>query len=476
MSNNLQHNSVQNNGLIQLNQFEDEIKNALAFHSLPVSNVFVDVNERSKVFNNLSYVLNQISNEEKVQSLYLSKFIASTAVGLFDASLNYLWDETILQIRKRVSQYDIEYFYDNAVSGERRKRVKDENDLDKIDDYDLIKGAKEIGLISDLGFKHLEYINSMRNWASAAHPNSSEITGLQLISWLETCIKEVITLPISNVSIRIKHLLQNVKTDTISKDNAQEIAIFTTTLTQEQINNLASGFFGIYVRLDTDSQTHQNINRLLPEIWGRVDEDIKQSFGLKYAHFAANSNQHEKKLARQFLQKVNGESYIPDELRAVEVDNTIDSLLSAHRGFNNFYNEPPFARQLLRILGDPMKIPKIVEKKLIYSIVETFLTNGNGIAVNANEIYIDILSKLDAHQASIAALSFTEKSISSRLQFRISERKFKEMLEIVKPSITSPPVNDLINYIENNYKGQFQYLLHDKTVKTSLESLKTLLK
>ncbi len=475
MSNNLQQGNTQN-GLIQLNQFEDELKNVLSFHSLPVEKVFVDLQERGKVFMNLNSVLNQISNDEKLQSLYLSKFIASTAAGLFDASLNYLWDETILQIRKRVSQYDIEYFYDNAVSGERRKRLKDENDLDKIDDYDLIKGAKEIGLISDLGFKHLEYINSMRNWASAAHPNSSEITGLQLISWLETCIKEVITLPISNVSIRIKHLLQNVKTTAISRDAAQEIAIFTTTLTQDQINNLASGFFGIYVKPDTDSQTHQNINRLLPEIWVRIDEDIKQSFGLKYAHFAANNNQDEKKLARQFLQIVNGESYIPDELRAVEIDNTIDNLLSAHRGFNNFYNEPPFARQLVRILGEPMKIPKIIEKKLVHSIVETFLTNGNGVAVNAEDIYIEILSSLDAHQASIAALSFTEPRILSRLQFRISERKFKEMLEIVKPSITSPPVNDLINYIENNYKGQLQHLLNDKTVKTSLESLRTLLK
>lgn len=50
------------------------------------------------------------------------------------------------------------------------------------------------------------------------------------------------------------------------------------------------------------------------------------------------------------------------------------------------------------------------------------------------------------------------------------------MLEIVKPSITSPPFNYIINYIENNYKGQLQHLLNDKTVKTSLESLRTLLK
>ena len=476
MDDNLPQKQEAQNGLIQLNEFETGLKQVLSFHSLPSEGIFVGVQERGNVFKNLDTVLMQITRDERQQSLYLSKFIASTASGLFDASLNYLWNETILQIRKRVVQYDIEFFYDNAVTGDRRKRLKDENDLDKVDDYDLIKGAKEIGLISDLGFKHLEYINYMRNWASAAHPNNSQITGLQLVSWLETCIKEVITLPISNVTIRIKQLLQNVRNTTISANEAQEIAVFSISLTQEQINNLASGFFGIYVKPETTSQTHQNINLLLPKIWDRIEEDVKQSFGLKYAHFTANNNQDEKKLSRQFLQIVNAESYIPDDLRAVEIDNIIDSLLSAHRTFNNFYNEPVFARQLLRIIGNPLKVPKSVEKKLILSIVETFLTNGNGVAVAANEIYTEILSNLDSHQANIASLSFTDAGISSRLQFSLPQRKFNELLQIVKPSITSPPVNDLIKYIIEDYKGKPAQLMNDKTVKTSVESLKTLLK
>ena len=473
---NLSQNQKSNNGQIQLNKFETELKHVINLHNLPTEGVLVNIEERIIVFKNLETVLNQITIEEKQQSLYLSKFITSTASGLFDASLNYLWDETIIQIRKRVSQYDIEFFYDNTLSGERRKRLKDENDLDKIDDYDLIRGAKEIGLISDLGFKHLEYINYMRNWASTAHPNNSEITGLQLISWLETCIKEVITLPISNVTIKIKQLLQSVKDTTISANDAQEIALFSTSLTQEQINNLALGFFGLYVRHETSSYTHQNINLLIPEIWGRVDEDVKQSFGLKYAHFTANNYQTEKKLSRQFLQVVNAENYLPDDLRSFEIENTIDNLLTAHRGFNNFYNEPAFAKQLIRIIGQPMMIPRAVEKKFIMAIVTAFMTNGNGVAVDANEIYKEILSGLNSHQANIAALSFADSKIISRLQFPLCERKFKELLEIVKPSITSPPVNELVKYITEEHKGKSSNLMLDKTVKTSVENLKTLLK
>lgn len=460
---------------IQLRDFENGLQDFLSNHNLPAEGIFVGIPERVNVFKNIDGVLNQVNYLEKEKSIYLSKFIAGVASGLFDAALNYLWDETILQIRKRVIQYDIEYFYDNAVSGDRRKRLKDESDLTKVDDYDLIKGAKEIGLISDLGFKHLEYINYMRNWASAAHPNQNEITGLQLISWLETCVKEVITLPISNITIQIKQLLVGVKSTSISDTEAQEISVFSTNLTEEQINNLASGFFGIYIKPDTDSQTHQNINKLLPLIWGRVDEDSKLSFGLKYGNFVASNSQTEKKLARQFLQIVNAESYIPDGLRAIEIENVIDNLLSAHRGFNNFYNEPSFARQLQRIVGTPLKIPKAVTKKLVLAIVETYLTNGNGIASGANTVYVEMLSNLDAHQANIAALSFSDTRISSRLQFSMCQTQFKNLINIVKPSITSPPVKDLIEKIEN-FKGAPSQLLNNKGIKTSFDNLRTLLK
>ncbi len=460
---------------VQLRDFEGGLINFLQQHNLPSENIFVGVPERLNVFKNIEGVMAQIQPKEKEQSLYLSKFIAGVASGLFDAALNYLWDETILQIRKRVVQYDLEYFYDNAVSGDKRKRVRDESDLTKIDDYDLIKGAKEIGLISELGFKHLEYINYMRNWASAAHPNQNEITGLQLISWLETCVKEVISLPISNITIQIKQLLAGVKTSSISEKESQEIAVFFMNLTQEQVNNLVSGFFGIYTKPETDSQTLQNINRLLPKIWDRVDEDTKNNFGLKYGNFVANNFQHEKKLSREFLQLVDSESYIPDDLRIVEIETAIDNLLSAHRGFNNFYNEPSFARQLQRIVGVPPKVPKTLSKKYVLGVVEAFLTNGNGVTAAAQPVYTELLSNLDSHQANIAVLSFTDDKISSKLQFSLCERKFKELIELVKPIVTNPPVKDMIIKVEK-FKGRLDGLKNDKVIKTSLDSLKVLLK
>jgi hypothetical protein len=193
---------------VQLQSFENALLSVLGSNGLPTESIFVSVHERAIVGQNIGHVIAKIASDQRERSIYISKFVAAAASGLFDAALNYLWDETIFELRRRVAQYDLSYFFDNAVkSSEKRKKLGSEDDLSRIDDSELIHGAKEIGLISEIGFRHLDYIRFMRNYASAAHPNQIVLTGLQLTSWLETCIREVISLPLSEAAIEIRKLL-----------------------------------------------------------------------------------------------------------------------------------------------------------------------------------------------------------------------------------------------------------------------------
>lgn len=228
---------------MELGQYENNIKVFLNYNSLPVEGIFSEIPQRAAVINNVNMAISDIDIINRQNAVYISKFIAAVSSGLFDAALNYLWNETVNELRKRVSQYDLTYFFDVAVeSPNKKKELKSENDLDKITDSELIHGAKEIGLISEMGYKHLDYIKYMRNWASAAHPNQSQITGLQLISWLETCIKEVIALPLSAITVEIKALLTNIRTNKLTDNDARRISLFFDKLIPEQTGNLLSGF------------------------------------------------------------------------------------------------------------------------------------------------------------------------------------------------------------------------------------------
>jgi hypothetical protein len=330
-------------------------------------------------------------------------------------------------------------------STDKRGKLKDKNDLDKIDDSELILGAKEIELISEIGFRHLDYIRYMRNWTSAAHPNQNELTGLQLVSWLETCINEVMSLPLSNVAIEIRQLLVNIKSNSVSEADAKEIAPFFLNLTQHQVNNLASGFFGIYTQIDTAAQVRQNIQRLLPFLWERVDETTRQQFGLRYGKFTVNNDQDQKKLSRQFLEIVSGQSYIPDDLRAAGVQIAIDNLLTAHRGFGNFSNEPPFARALMRLVGS--EVPLETTKNYVLALVEVFLTNGYGVSWDAEPIYFQMLNQLTPGQSLLAMLSFTGDNIASKLRFTTCAEKFRELLKITEGKVVGAAAKELLQEI-----------------------------
>jgi hypothetical protein len=221
-----------------------------------------------KVFNNVEDVLTLLDGNYRSKSVYVSKFIAAAASGLFDAALNYLWDETVFELRKRVVGYDLEYFFDLAVTNpEKRKKLSTVEDLARLDDNELIRGASEIGLISELGYRHLDFIRYMRNWASAAHPNQNQITGLQL------------TLPETNSTARIKALFANIKAHPLDAAEAKQVSGFFFELTTDQSANLMAGLFGIYTNEASLPVARDNVSFSRPaccHCW-RIDEKQSRS-------------------------------------------------------------------------------------------------------------------------------------------------------------------------------------------------------
>ena len=459
-----------------LTTFENAMLSFLHKCNLPAEGIFTDVRERIRIFQNIDTVLYLLDKELCQKSVYLSKFLAAGAAGLFDASLNYLWDETVLQLRLRVAQFDLEYFYDNAVGGDKRQQFSTQDDLVKLQDSELINGARKIELISEVGYQHLVYISYMRNWASAAHPNQVQITGLQLVSWLETCIKEVISLPVPSGVVRIKKLLGNIRKNRLSVDEAKEIGQTFVELTQEQASSLGQAFFGIYTKVDTDEPTRQNVRYLLPFIWPLIDEDTKVSFGIKYGYFAANNEAKSKQYSKEFLESVNGNAYIPDSIREVHIQRAITNLLNAHRGFNNFYNEVPWAKHQRSEVGTPISIPQKINKIYVLAVVEVFLTNGNGISWDAEPVYKDLISNFDVTQATIAMATLNTSNVKNYVGFsQLCLNKYLELLKLVRDKMTNPTTLALLDNILK-YKSSVKSLLSDAKIMADLKNYEHLVK
>lgn len=433
----------------QLTEHQERFLTLLGNNGLPTDGIFVPIKERIAVFSNANSLLDNIGEGQKSDAVYVSKFFAAVSAGLFDAALNYIWDETILHLRKRIEVYDLEYFYEIAASPDKRKDLKTIDDISKLTDDELLRGSLRIDLISETGFRNMDLVKYMRNNASAAHPNQLNITGLKLTSMAEDCLREVISTPIPPAAIAVQKLLENIKSSVMTSNDAMDVSVHFSSMGPERIQRLVEGLFGIFYKRETTESIRQNIRFLAPLLWPYVDENTRKNFGLRHAYFSANNNLAEKSFAREFLAVVDGVRYITDQHRAIEVATILEELKNAHDGFNNFYNEVLPARRLKSVVGTSFNIPAGIEAKYISTVIDVFLTNGYGVASSSNEIYLELINGFNPRQSIYSITLVFNEVISSKLRIKLCTQKFLEMVEILKPKISTQAAKKLIEEIES---------------------------
>lgn len=79
---------VESNGALveQMTKFEAVLND----WGLPSENIIASVEERQNIMEMLPGLIASIPDEQKRDATYLSRFVAGAAIGLFDASLNYV--------------------------------------------------------------------------------------------------------------------------------------------------------------------------------------------------------------------------------------------------------------------------------------------------------------------------------------------------------------------------------------------------
>lgn len=380
--------------------------NYLTKLNLPSSNVLVEVKERGRIIAILPDIIENLTPEQKQRAFYLSKFTASCGVGLFDAALNYLWNETIENLRFKVINFDLEYFYENAIPDpKKRSNFNSADDLKELSDSELIEGCLKTEIISDIGYSHLNYIREMRNFASAAHPNHKQISGIQLAGWLETCIREVLSQEPSIPAFAVKKLIHSIKTQAISEDDAKPIISAIETLPQPLINSILQSLFGMYTNEEQNAEIRKNIEYLAEGVWRRSDGSARNNIGLKYGSYSITGAVEKKKLGNNFLKIVNGLSYLSIDQLAIEMKNTIDQLFIAHNEFNNFYNEEPIAKTLLLYVPKNRSVPESIRKDYVKTLIICRLGNSFGTAFSALPFYNEMLGLfLDAEKREFLRL------------------------------------------------------------------------
>lgn len=412
--------------------FHEPLATYLKSLNLPIEGVLSPIEERRTVIEGLGRALDLLEVGERQKSVYLSRFAVSICAGLFDGAINYLWNETISALRRMVDRVDLSYFY--SVAGQINayySRLSTTEELADVSEHDLLEACRRMGLLTDVNHKRLEFINYMRNHASAAHPNNVEVSGFDILSWLTNCLKFAITAEPERSVITIKQLLGNIRTKAIPASDYPLIGKEIARLSPPQIDDFLSTIFGMYTDPRVLAQARDNILGIAPFAWRAASEDRKFEVGSRFGVFRKNGDTDRKTSAEAFLTIVDGLSYRDEDSLAADLLVRLQALKTAHFGDNNFYNEWPHAEMLERGLPASGEIPRSVRPMWVKVISLCFVGNGHGYREGTDErampYYVKHIKKFGEAEIAEFLHLFGDVEFNSALERKTPDRRLRHL-------------------------------------------------
>ncbi len=453
--------------------FNQPLANLLTHIGLPTENILSPIEERRKVIFALESTLEILPIEDRIKATYLSKFTVAISVGLFDGALNFLWDETIKALRRLIANFDLQYFLGVAhTTNSKYKNLTTFEDLEAIGDHDLLEISRRIGLISDINYKRLENVNYLRNHASAAHPNENSVSGIEMLSLLESCLKYAIVAKPDHSVIVLKQLFDNIRTKAIPSEDFPIIGQDLIKQPQERIDDFVLSLFGIYTDIRTEAQVRRNIDRLNPHIWANVTEEIKYTIGAKFGVYRKNGDVDRKDFVQKYLETVDGLHYKDEDSLAAELLEKLQNLKTVHFEWNNFYNEYYHAKSIKNSIP-ATGVPNSVRKLFVKVICLCYIGNGKGYKEGVDEsalpYYKDFIEAFTLTEIKDFITLFTDPEFVTDFNYTKPDRRLRNLANFFKSKTKDTHINKVLDLIINFPNRSLQGLASDSRYKEAVK-------
>lgn len=409
---------------------------------LPTNNLLSPIDERRKVIQALESVLEVLPMAERQKSTYISKFAICVTVGLFDGALSFLWDETVNALRQKVISFDLQYFYAVAQTlSSKYKGLKEPKEISAISEHDLLEVCRRIGILDDINHRRLDQVNFFRNHASAAHPTEIQLSGIELLGFLEHCLKFAICAPLETSVVQVKRFLENVRQHEIPAHDFSAISSEIAKLQTQRIEDILTILFGMFCDPAISQTSLDNIRGLAPHIWRLVGEDLRYRIGSKIGYYRANGDIPRKDRAQLFLETVDGNQYKDEDSLGAELIEKLQFLRSAHYSINNFYNEFPHALSVEQSMP-AAGIPTTARYDFVKTISTCFIGNGcgyrDGVDENALPIYKKLLSRVTESEIVIFVKLFSDHEFTTDLSRSKSRERAIQLANFFRTKIKNP--------------------------------------
>lgn len=293
--------------------------------------------------------------------------------GDYGMGAGHLWRKSMSRLRQKLAELGMQFL------GEMLNREDiSENSSPEIvlTEHDTISLAEALGYVDATGAMRLRQgFDLVSHFDSEQATEEMSIT--EAVQVVRGCVQYIFGSEESLTAIDFSNFRERLSSETIPAEDVSieqllESPLFFLRTALRVL--LAAAKIEKAARLE---HSLANLNTFLPGMWLRLTDDDRNSVGTTFAEL---SNVGTRPTAtagvRKALLKVKGFDYVPENLRSNSFKRAAQAVLSAHFGYNNFYNEPEPTRQLAA-MGSSIPGPALPECIRAYFCV--YLGNSYGV-------------------------------------------------------------------------------------------------
>lgn len=426
---------------IKLDFALDHISEIISHLNLP-RNIIASNDEIGYAWNELPREISRIP--EELRDELIVRMCIATSVGLFDGAINYIWNATIIALRKKVLSFGL------SLVAQTLNKKFEESDLSEMRDAELLEICYKLELLSEEGYYFLNQNRDIRNNFSVAHPNIARIDDRELINFISRCCKYGITEDYSLIGIDVSDFVSSVKTRKLTEEELSYWVDKLKITFSAQRQLLIPMLMGIYCDPTTNESSRLNCLRIASDLGDILDEKTKSIMIDRYNKYFISGEEDKVIAGRLWFERLGLLELLSTAEKHSLVKSACDNLVRIHNEFNNFYNEPPFASRLVEI-SNSIEIPESVQHEYVYAVVTCFVGNGYGVSNSAVPYYQQMIENFSPKEIQhLLKLIDTEKLFSNKIKNSINCRnRFRMALEL----------------IEHDSMNQAQQLLHSNLIK-----------
>lgn len=374
-------------------------------HDLGVSRDILPTEEDIQhAWNELPNLLRQVP-KESINPMLVKMCIAVKS-GLFDSAVNYIWNTSVTALRSKLKKFGLQ-----VAAKILNRNDLDDNKIYDLKDNDLLQICLKLNLISEDGYFFLNQNREIRNNYSLAHPNKNNetIEKYELYSFFERCIKYSFNDDRELIGIDFKDFTQSLKSGSFSED---AISLWNDRIkktTSAQRSSIFSLLYGVYVDKNSLESERGNAFKLLQLTRDTMSDNEISVLVEQYNTYLVKPDETKKTASRDLFKRLNLISYLTDSEKISIFSKAIDLLQQSHDGFDNFYNEVPFAEKLLQ-LRDSSAVPDILKEKYVTCLLDCYTGNPYGVSWGAIQFYENMIKELTSKEINIIIMLLNDKN------------------------------------------------------------------